>query len=204
MGLHRRGEVIETIARLLPAGFHDSQNRLDEAAAARALSAEGQFSPNDGVAERSLADIVRRFHPFDIQECPEPFTMVVQFAAHADQFRVPAELPAQQEAFDRCADRSRETQQARLVIVPSRQRDQWQSSFAVLTHQIVSQAFHLSIGLVDQRFRRVLRCAQHHCSLPLFQYIFARSQFTTPSKASVSSPSRTVARRVVREQTPCR
>src|SRR5215472_10509380 len=40
--------------------------------------------------------------------------------------------------------------------------------------------------------------AQHHCKRPSPQYILARSQTTTPLKASVSNPLNTVAARVRR------
>ena len=42
------------------------------------------------------------------------------------------------------------------------------------------------------------RCAQHHCKQPNCQYIFARSQVTTPQNASPKKVVKAVASRVAR------
>ena len=55
------GDVGEDVAGLLPTGFNHGQHRFDESAAVGAMRAEGQFSPDHRVAERSFAGVVRLF-----------------------------------------------------------------------------------------------------------------------------------------------
>ncbi len=84
------GKILEGVATLLATGLDHREHRLHETTAAGTLSAEGELAPDDGVAQHAFANVVRRFHTFTTNECPEPVAMVVQFAAHADQRRIAA------------------------------------------------------------------------------------------------------------------
>ena len=167
------------------AGFDHGEDRLHEAAALGALCAERQFPPDHRGTQGALADVVGRLDPFDVQERPQPIAMIVQSGAHSHKLRVAAEHPAQQQAVDLLADRLHQTLEPAAGERPVAAAPQWRNSFCV-GHQVASQAFRLVIRMVDQGRKSRFRWAQHHCGRQ-FQYIFARSQLTTPSKA-VSSP----------------
>ena len=57
-----QGDVGEDVAGLLPKVFNHGQHRFDESAAVGALRAEGQFSPDHRVAQRSFPGLVRRLN----------------------------------------------------------------------------------------------------------------------------------------------
>ena len=71
LGFEGGGQDIEDIAFLLAAGFDDGQQGFDEAAASGALGAEGEFAPDDGVAQHLLRAIIRRLNTGVIKEHPE-------------------------------------------------------------------------------------------------------------------------------------
>ena len=100
------GEIVESVAALLPASFDDSEHRLDEATTASALRPEGQFAPDDGMTESTLTCVVGWLDFFVSNKLPQPFAMVVQLAAHAHERFVVAGDTAQQQTLYFTADRS--------------------------------------------------------------------------------------------------
>ncbi len=73
----------EGVATLLATALDHRQHRLDETAAARALSSKRQLPPDHRMTQRTLARIVRRLNPFVPQKHPQPFAMLVQLPARA-------------------------------------------------------------------------------------------------------------------------
>ena len=92
VGIDGGGHEGEYVAGLLAAGFDDSEEGFDEAAALFALGAEGKFPPDDGVSQGALAGVVRRFDALHVDEGPQPLAMPPEFVGHADA----GELTAQQ------------------------------------------------------------------------------------------------------------
>ena len=71
LGFEGGREEVEDIAILLAAGFDDGQQGLDEAAARGALSAEGEFAPDHGVAQDLFGAIICGLDPGVSEEHPE-------------------------------------------------------------------------------------------------------------------------------------
>lgn len=65
-------EGVEDVSSLLSAGLDDGEHSVDEAAAGGALRAEGEFAPDDGVAQGAFAGVVRRLDAVVLEELPEP------------------------------------------------------------------------------------------------------------------------------------
>ena len=144
------GEKFETIARLALAGFDHRQDLFNESAACRALGTKGELSPDDGGAQGTLADVVCRLDPFDIQEPPQPVAMIVQGLAHPDELRVAAEDAAQQQAVDLLADRLQQTQHSRACDRTVAVTYPVPKQLACGTQQVVPQTFHLLLWMIGQ------------------------------------------------------
>ena len=71
LGFEGGGQEVEDFAFLLAAGLDDRQQGFDEAAASGALGAEGEFAPDDGVAQHLFRAIIRRLNTGVGEEHPE-------------------------------------------------------------------------------------------------------------------------------------
>ena len=144
------GDEREYAAVLLTAGFDDREQRFHEPAAGGALGAEREFPPDHRVTQRPLRRVVRRFDSGHIQERPQPLAMVMQLPAHAGQSRVTAEVAAQQQAVDLAADRLHQTLESAAGDRPVPATRPVMKQGLCRSHQVVPQAFHLVILVVDQ------------------------------------------------------
>ena len=72
------------MALLLAAGFEDGQQGFDEAATGFTLGAEREFAPEDCVAQRAFATVVRWFQARDFQKQPELIEACEQFIAQGN------------------------------------------------------------------------------------------------------------------------
>ena len=151
MGSDGFGDVLEDVAALLAAGLGDGQQGLDESASGGALRAEAQFPPDDGVTQAPLGGVVRRFDAIDIQKRPQPVAMAVQLPAHASQTPIVAAQTAQQQALHLVAERCRNPFQAAAGDRSIAAARPLPEQLFRRPHQVVAQAFHLVVGVVDQR-----------------------------------------------------
>ena len=135
------------------AGLHDGQNGFHEATAWRAPGAEREFPPDHGRAQGALADVVGEFDALYLQERPQPVAMIVQRRAHPGQFGVAAEDAAQQQAVDLLADRLQQTLASSAGDGPITTTRPVVKEFLGGTHQVVPQALHLLIGMIDQSLK---------------------------------------------------
>ena len=145
------GEVLEGVAVLLAAGFDHRQHRFDETATAGTLRAEGKLTPDNGVAQGTLAGVVRRFHPFATDERPEPMPDARTTPAHADQRLIAAFDTAQQQAFHLTADRRHATNESNTTDLAVAIVRPVLEQLARHATQVVSKPFGLIVATVDQR-----------------------------------------------------
>jgi hypothetical protein len=94
--LGTRAEVVQHFLALPPAGVHHRQHTLHEPAACRAGRATTRLPQQHAVPFRSLALVVRRLHPFDVNKRPQPLFMAQQFLAGSRRFAAPALFAALQ------------------------------------------------------------------------------------------------------------
>ena len=195
VGLDGGGQVGPGIALLLVAGDDHAEQGFHEAAAVLALRAEREFAPDHGVTQTSLGGVVGGFDAVDIEEGPQPFAMVVQLLAHADQSWVAAEDSAQQERVHLIANwceqllqfakRDRSIATARPVTEQDLR----------LSQQVASQALHLGIRMIDER----LEVAFQMCPAPLQaaelpEPVSKRLVTRSVSEGFCESPRRTIPR----------
>ena len=108
------------------------------------------FRQITGVTQGALAGVVGRFDPFHFQKGPQAVAMIVQRAAHAPQSRAFAERSAQQQGVHLAADRPHRAKPAATRERPIAIAGPQAKQLACFAHQIVPQAFGLSIARVDQ------------------------------------------------------
>ena len=82
---------------------------------------------------------------------PQPIAMSPQFAAHAGQAVVTAAHTAQQQRLDLLTGRSQEAFESRTGEFSGAKAMPLTKQFFRASHQVVSQAADLSVGMVDQR-----------------------------------------------------
>jgi hypothetical protein len=144
------GEVLEDVAFLETTGFDGREHPLHESTAGGALRSERQLAPDHRMAKGTLRGVIGGFDTFMINEGPEPFAMVVQLFTHSDETVVIGEDTAQQQGVHRGANgghpglKNLSGDLAGTMIAPMLE-DQFD-----LPHQVVSQPFHLSVGVIDQ------------------------------------------------------
>ena len=71
IGLKARGQVLQHVAALLPAGGHHRQHPLDEPAPRLARRTPADPSPDHRMPQSALRRVVRRFHPGEPHEIPQ-------------------------------------------------------------------------------------------------------------------------------------
>ena len=198
VGFDGGGDERKCVATLLTAGFNHRQHRLDEATAGSTLRPERQFPPDHRMTQRTLASVICRFHPFVIQEHPQPLAMLVQFPTRSTHVAVVALHSAQQQTLHFAANRTHSTHQCGtrnpVGAIVGPMLEQLARGRARRSPSHLERGLPVSIIAWKSRFR----CAQHHCRRPTCQYIFARSQVTTPWNLSVKKSPSAVASRVAR------
>ena len=203
VGFDGGGDEGEGVATLLTAGFDHRQHRLDEAAAGRTLRPERQLPPDHRMTQRTLARVVRRFDPFVIARTSTATgdARTIPGTCRARRrccfaFRAAANAPPCGEP-DPCDAPARPAKSCRRDNRPNaRTTRTWPLADALQAISTADRPCRSSLG------NRVSGAPSTIAGVPTCQYIFARSQVTTPWNFSVRKTPSAVASRVAAPRTP--
>lgn len=142
----RIGEVGEDRTLLEATGFARSEHAFDETTAGFALRSEREFAIDHGWTKCALGRVVRGFDALDVDEGPQPITVIPELLTHPLNPWIAAVDTTQQERIEFLPDRGHvrlkylPVDLAVLVTLPMCEHR------LDLPHQIAPQAFYLGIG----------------------------------------------------------
>lgn len=144
------GDVVDHGEVLLAAGFDGGQQGFDKPASLFALGAETQLSPDDRMTQAAFRRVIGRLDALHLKKCPQPFTVIEKLTTHPIHGSA---MTAQQQRIHFLADRRHRLLKLlpRQCSVPA--AGPRLKQFVGRPHEIVSKAFNLVIGMVDQRLK---------------------------------------------------